>query len=179
MLVSVLTASILPLVPGQGKGTVGVEVFVKGLANWGCVVVIQRLRGWATMRPDLRQPFVLRVALGQIATLPLVIAGIACWSGLGGSTGWWRHDLFLRVFGVGVHRFGDRRWTICIANHSSAPFLKRGINKLKDYCRTGKEPRTCPSCCAPVLRKMQLRSKKYASWPTAVTLQAIGLCALG
>jgi hypothetical protein len=54
MLVSVLTASILPLVPGQGKGTVGVEVFVMGLATWGCVVVIQRLRGWATMRPDLR-----------------------------------------------------------------------------------------------------------------------------
>ena len=43
-LVSVLTASILPLVPGQGTGTVGVEVFVMGLATWGCVVVIQRLR---------------------------------------------------------------------------------------------------------------------------------------
>jgi hypothetical protein len=85
MLVSVLTASILPLVPGQGKGTVGVEVFVKGLATWGCVVVFQRLRGWATMRPDLRQPFVLRVALGQIATLPLVVAGIAVLEvGLGG-----------------------------------------------------------------------------------------------
>jgi hypothetical protein len=31
MLVSVLTASILPLVPGQGKGTIGVEVFVKAI----------------------------------------------------------------------------------------------------------------------------------------------------
>jgi hypothetical protein len=29
------------------------------------------------MRRDLRQPFVLRVALGQIATLPLVVAGIS------------------------------------------------------------------------------------------------------
>ncbi len=37
------------------------------------------------MRPDLRQPFVLRVALGQIATLPLVVAGIAVLvAGLGG-----------------------------------------------------------------------------------------------
>jgi hypothetical protein len=36
------------------------------------------------MRPDLRQAFVLRVALGQIATLPLV-AGIAVLAGgLGG-----------------------------------------------------------------------------------------------
>ena len=28
------------------------------------------------MRPDLRRPFVLRVVLAQIATLPLVVAGI-------------------------------------------------------------------------------------------------------
>jgi hypothetical protein len=37
------------------------------------------------MRPDLRGAFVLRVALGQIATLPLVGAGIAVLAvGLGG-----------------------------------------------------------------------------------------------
>jgi len=37
------------------------------------------------MRADLRQAFVLRVALGQIATLPLVVAGIAVLAGgLGG-----------------------------------------------------------------------------------------------
>ena len=37
------------------------------------------------MRPDLRQAFVLRVALGQIATLPFVVAGIAVLAGgLGG-----------------------------------------------------------------------------------------------
>lgn len=37
------------------------------------------------MRADLRQPFLLRVALGQIATLPLVVAGIAVLvGGLGG-----------------------------------------------------------------------------------------------
>ena len=29
------------------------------------------------MRPDVRRAFVLRVALGQMATLPLVIAGVA------------------------------------------------------------------------------------------------------
>jgi hypothetical protein len=87
LLVGVLTASILLLVPGQGKGAVGVEVLVVGLATWGWVVAIQllRLRGWGTMRPDLRQAFVLRVVLGQIATLPLVVAGIAVLAvGLGG-----------------------------------------------------------------------------------------------
>jgi hypothetical protein len=67
---------------------VGAEVLVVGLATWGSVVAIQllRLRSWGTMRPDLRQAFVLRVALGQIATLPLVVAGIAVLvgGGLGG-----------------------------------------------------------------------------------------------
>src|SRR5215203_2656434 len=83
LLVGVLTASILLLVPGQGKVMVGAV----GLATWGWVVAIQllRLRVWGTMRPDLRQAFVLRVALGQIATLPLVVAGIAVLAGgLGG-----------------------------------------------------------------------------------------------
>jgi hypothetical protein len=93
LLVGVLTASILLLVPGQGQGAVGVEVLVVGLATWGWVVAIQllRLRGWETMRPDLRQAFVLRVVLGQIATLPLVVAGIAVLAvGLEVSTCWWR-----------------------------------------------------------------------------------------
>ena len=79
LLVGVLTASVLLLVPGQGPLIVGAEVLVVGLVTWGCVVTIQlmRLRSWGTMRPDLRHAFVLRVALGQIATLPLVVAGIA------------------------------------------------------------------------------------------------------
>src|SRR5919112_1593961 len=87
LLVGVLTASVLLLVPGQGQVMVGSEVLLVGLLTWGCVVTIQllRLRSWGTMRPDLRRPFVLRLALGQIATLPLVVAGIAVLvGGLGG-----------------------------------------------------------------------------------------------
>jgi hypothetical protein len=87
LLVGVLTASVLLLVPGQGQVMVGAEVLVVGLVSWGCIVTIQllRLRSWQAMRADLRQAFVLRVALGQIATLPLVVAGIAVLvGGLGG-----------------------------------------------------------------------------------------------
>jgi hypothetical protein len=57
------------------------------LAAWGSIVAIQLplLGSWQTMRSDLRRPFVVRVALGQIATLPLVVAGIAVLAGgLGG-----------------------------------------------------------------------------------------------
>jgi hypothetical protein len=87
LLIGVLTASVLLLVPGQGKGTLGAEVLAVGLATWGWVVAIQllRVRGWQTMSPDLRQAFVLRVMLAQIATLTLVVAGIAVLAvGLGG-----------------------------------------------------------------------------------------------
>jgi hypothetical protein len=87
LLVAVLTASVLLLVPGQGSSVLGAEVLVVGLAVWGWVMAIQllRLRSWGVMRPDLRQAFVLRVVLGQIATLPLVIAGVTVLSvGLGG-----------------------------------------------------------------------------------------------
>lgn len=54
-LVGVLRASVLRLVPGQGQIMVGIQLL--------------RLRSWGTMRPDLRQVFALRVALGQIATV--------------------------------------------------------------------------------------------------------------
>jgi hypothetical protein len=71
---------------GTGHDGGGAEVLTMGLAAWGCVVAIQllRLRSWRTIRPDLRGAFVLRVALGQVATLPLVIADVAVLAGAGG-----------------------------------------------------------------------------------------------
>ena len=79
LLVAVLTVSILVLVPAQSLGVLGAEVLVVGLAAWGWIVAIQLqlLREWGSMRADLRVPFVLRVVLGQVASLPLVIAGVA------------------------------------------------------------------------------------------------------
>jgi modulator of FtsH protease len=78
LLVAVLMASVLVLVPGQGKGVLGAEVLVVGLAAWVWIVAIQlpRMREWRIMRADLRGPLVLRVVLGQVAMLPLVIAGV-------------------------------------------------------------------------------------------------------
>jgi hypothetical protein len=87
LLVAVLLASVLVLVPGQGVGVLGAEVLVVGLAAWGWIVAIQlpRVREWGTMRADLRVSFVLRVVVGQVATLALVIAGVGVlWVGPGG-----------------------------------------------------------------------------------------------
>ena len=77
LLVAVLTASCLLLVPGQGTVLVGIEVLVIGVADWASVVSIQllRVRSWPTMDSELRRAFVLRVALGQVATLPFLAAG--------------------------------------------------------------------------------------------------------
>jgi hypothetical protein len=87
LLVAVLTASILLLVPGQGPVMVGAEVLTVGLAIWVWIVAIQLplLRRWQTMRPDLRVSFVVRVVMGQIATVPVIVGGIAVLAGgLGG-----------------------------------------------------------------------------------------------
>ncbi|MBA2711987.1 MAG: hypothetical protein H0U55_00305 [Rubrobacteraceae bacterium] len=97
LLVAVLMMSTSLLVPGQGTMLAGAEVLVLGLAAWVWIGAIQllRIRDWGTMRPDLRRPLVLRVALGQIALLTLVAAGIAvlAW-GLGG--------LYLLVVGTNL-----------------------------------------------------------------------------
>jgi hypothetical protein len=79
LLVAVLTVSSLLLVPGQGRGLVGAEVLVVGIAAWAWVLAIQvlRQRSWREMGPNLRRAFVLRVVLGQVATLPFVAAGVA------------------------------------------------------------------------------------------------------
>ena len=78
LLVAVLTASSLLLVPGQGRGLVGNEVLVVGTVAWAWVLAIQALRqrSWREMGPNLRRAFVLRVVLGQVATLPFVAAGV-------------------------------------------------------------------------------------------------------
>ena len=87
LLVAALTASVLVLVPGQGAGLLGAEVLVVGLLVCGWIAAIQlpRLREWGSMRADLRTPLVLRVVVGQLATLTLLIAGVAVlWVGSGG-----------------------------------------------------------------------------------------------
>jgi hypothetical protein len=92
LLVAVLMGSVLVLVPGQGPGVLGAEVLVVGLAAWGWIVVaiqLPRVRDWGSMRADLRGPFVVRVVLGQLATLPLVISGVVVLSVGPGGLIWW------------------------------------------------------------------------------------------
>jgi modulator of FtsH protease len=79
LLVAVLIVTCLLVAPAPGTVVAGLEVLVIGIADWAAIVVIQllQLRNWHSLEATLRPYFVTRVVLGQIATLPLVAAGIA------------------------------------------------------------------------------------------------------
>jgi hypothetical protein len=95
LLVAVLIATILLLVPDQGMVLAGAEVLAVGVVDWVAVVVIQMLvvRNWHLLEPTLRWNFVPRVVLCQLATLPIVAAGIDL-------MGWGLGGLYWLVVGV-------------------------------------------------------------------------------
>jgi len=95
LLVGVLILTILLLVPSQGMLLAGAEVLAVGLFDWAAIVIIQLLvlRNWRSLEPTFRWHFVPRVVLCQVATLPIVAAGI-------GMMGWGIGGLYWLVVGV-------------------------------------------------------------------------------
>jgi hypothetical protein len=89
LLVAVLIATILLLVSDQGM------VLAVGVVDWAAVVIIQVLvlRNWRSLEPAFRRHFVPRVVLCQLATLPIVAAGV-------GVMGWGVGGLYWLVVGV-------------------------------------------------------------------------------
>ena len=86
LLTSLLIVGLLALIPDQGTLALGIELIVFGLA---LTVVLIRVgsgahnAGGATQRQHL-----LRIVLGQLAALPIVIAGISLITGDGGGLYW-------------------------------------------------------------------------------------------
>jgi hypothetical protein len=95
LLVAVLIVTILLLVPAQGMLLAGAEMLTVGVVDWAAIVAIQvlQLRNWHSLEASLRWHLVPRVVLGQVATLPLVAAGIAVLS-------WGVSGLYVLVVGV-------------------------------------------------------------------------------
>ena len=95
LLVAVLIVTMLLLVPAQGMVPAGAEVLAVGLVGWAAVVIIQLLvlRNWQSLEPAFRWHFVPRVVLCQVATLPIVAAGV-------GVIGWGVGGLYWLVVGV-------------------------------------------------------------------------------
>ncbi len=97
LLLAVLVVTSLLLVPDQGTVVAGAEVLAVGIADWAVIVVIQllQLRNWRSLEPSLRGHLVGRMVLGQVATLPFVVAGV-------GVLGWGFGGLYWLVAGVVV-----------------------------------------------------------------------------
>jgi hypothetical protein len=75
MLVGVLLVASVGLVPDQTASTLGIEIFIIGVAVW-FVCVIAQVRMLGIPVPGKKWAPLLRVVLGQAATLPFVIAGV-------------------------------------------------------------------------------------------------------
>jgi len=95
LLVAVLVVTLLLLVPSQGMMLAGAEVLAVGVLDWAAVVTIQLLplRNWRSLEPAFRRHLVPRVVLCQVATLPILAAGV-------GVMGWGQGGLYWLVVGV-------------------------------------------------------------------------------
>jgi modulator of FtsH protease len=76
LLVGVLLVSSVGLVPGQSMQMLGGEILVIGCSMWG-VGITAFARGSGAPVPGKRWARALRLILGQLATVPFVVAGIA------------------------------------------------------------------------------------------------------
>jgi hypothetical protein len=85
-LLSLALVGLLGLIPGQGRVALGVELMFLGAVLWGGVSYVTigvPNRGGATVGQHLS-----RQAMGQLATVPLVVAGATLWVGAGGGLYW-------------------------------------------------------------------------------------------
>jgi hypothetical protein len=76
MLMGVLLVASVGLVPDQPASTLGTEIFVIGVSVW-FVCVIAQIRALGIPVPGKKWAPVLRVVLGQAATLSFIAAGVS------------------------------------------------------------------------------------------------------
>jgi hypothetical protein len=87
LLVAVLVESLLLLVPGQSRVALGVELLIVGAAGWAIVTATHvRLRRHRD-RVSTGHRYG-RIAIGQVAGLPAVIAGVSLLAESGGGLYW-------------------------------------------------------------------------------------------
>lgn len=87
ILTGALLVSTLALVPDQPSIAFGVELLVVSLLVWALVT---RTELQAFAKHEFQRPIQIgiRVSLGQLATLPFIIAGVSILGGAGGGLYW-------------------------------------------------------------------------------------------
>jgi modulator of FtsH protease len=86
LLLSLLIVGLLVLIPEQGETALGIEFIVFGLSMTAMLIAVgagANNAGGAT-----RNQYLVRLLLGQLAALPIVIAGISLVTGDGGGLYW-------------------------------------------------------------------------------------------
>jgi hypothetical protein len=87
LLVAVLVESLFLLAPGQSRTALGVEILVAGAAAWAIATAIHlRLRRYRAHITAVQRR--VRVAAGQVATVPAIIAGATLLAHGGGGLYW-------------------------------------------------------------------------------------------
>ena len=76
VLLDVLVVSSLMLAPGQPPALLGSEVLVVGLGAW-LLVSVRQGHNVRTIERQYRRAYLSTVGLGQAATLPFLLAGLA------------------------------------------------------------------------------------------------------
>ncbi len=86
LLTSLLIVGLLALIPEQGEMALGIEFIVFGLAL--TTILIRLGSGAENAGGATRGQHLMRLVLGQLAALPIVIAGISLLTGDGGGLYW-------------------------------------------------------------------------------------------
>jgi hypothetical protein len=86
MLFSIVLAGTFGLVPGQSAPVLGGELLGTGAALWLAIVTIEARAGRSPGEPRWSKP--VRVAIGQLASLPTAVAGATLIAGTGGGLYW-------------------------------------------------------------------------------------------
>ena len=86
MLFGIVLTGTLGLVPGQPAAVLGGELLATGAVLWLAVVTIEARTRRGPGEPHWSKP--VRIAIGQIASLPMAIAGASLIAGEGGGLYW-------------------------------------------------------------------------------------------
>jgi hypothetical protein len=76
LLLALLIVSSLTLVPDQSTAVIGIEVLVVGVVSWLTIGVLL-VESLPDLKSQYRLYYVQRVALDQLATLPVIACGLA------------------------------------------------------------------------------------------------------
>jgi hypothetical protein len=97
LLAAALIGALVALIPGQPPPVLGLLLLVVGLPAWAMPTILQ-LRGFFTRDYYTVRNQIFRIALYQVATLPVLLAGLSLRGYLAGGLNWLAAFVILSLF---------------------------------------------------------------------------------